>query len=376
MNRRTAIASVSALALIGSAGLLVAGPLNPPAGPVTSTMKTIAEVEPRIAVNATNTPGDADSVYKITQPGSYYLAGNVATATGKAGIEITASNVTLDLSGFSITGAGVTGDLDGVRASAALSGVTIRNGCVVSTGDDGIDLNSSSVVTIENVRVIGAQVRGISLGARCVVRECSINTCGSHGVWVGADSRVEHCSSIGSAGAHGIVCNGTGVTVTDCTASRNAMSGISADFYDTVENCRCDNNAVNGILVDAGCVVRNNAVSQNGFVGILVDGNGINHIIGNRVNSNGTAGSGAGIRVTASSGTNNNIEDNTVIQNPRGIDLLNGNNLVRRNWVSANTTNYAFIAGNRVAPIAIAPSSSANTPAGLGTTDPNANISY
>ena len=69
---RTVRLSLLALAVGGAiAALALAGPLNPPAGPVTSTYKTLTEVEPRIAINLTNTPGDANSVFKITQRGSY-----------------------------------------------------------------------------------------------------------------------------------------------------------------------------------------------------------------------------------------------------------------------------------------------------------------
>src|SRR5690606_18106937 len=86
------------------AGAAVAGPLNPPAGPVAPTHKTLTEVEPRTPINAANTPGDADSVYRIFQPGSYYLTGNIVGQAGKRGIEIASSNVTLDLNGFALQG--------------------------------------------------------------------------------------------------------------------------------------------------------------------------------------------------------------------------------------------------------------------------------
>jgi len=46
-------------------------------------------------LNAANTPGDADSVFKITQSGSYYLAGNITGVSAKYGVEIAASGVTL-----------------------------------------------------------------------------------------------------------------------------------------------------------------------------------------------------------------------------------------------------------------------------------------
>ncbi|HYC99633.1 MAG TPA: hypothetical protein VEB22_00270, partial [Phycisphaerales bacterium] len=66
--------------LLGAAGLAgiaalasrraEAGPLVPPAGAVAPTAKPLGELEPRTAVNATNTPGNLTNVYRITQPGS------------------------------------------------------------------------------------------------------------------------------------------------------------------------------------------------------------------------------------------------------------------------------------------------------------------
>src|SRR5438034_11001068 len=90
--------------LLAVSWLGFAGSLTPPAGPITGTMKSITEVEPRIAINATNTPGDTNSLFKITQPGSYYLTGNIAGVASKHGIEIVASGVTLDLNGFDLVG--------------------------------------------------------------------------------------------------------------------------------------------------------------------------------------------------------------------------------------------------------------------------------
>src|ERR1041385_1287872 len=86
----------SAGTVVGIAAWTAAGPINPPAGPVASSYKTLTEVEPRVVVNATNTPGDANSVYRITASGSYYLDQNLTCVSGKHGIKIDAENVTLD----------------------------------------------------------------------------------------------------------------------------------------------------------------------------------------------------------------------------------------------------------------------------------------
>jgi hypothetical protein len=81
-----------------------AGDLNPPAGPVAPTMKSLDDVEPRTAINAANTPGSANSVFRISQPGSYCLTGNVNGGAGLHGIQIESNNVTLDLNGFALMG--------------------------------------------------------------------------------------------------------------------------------------------------------------------------------------------------------------------------------------------------------------------------------
>jgi len=219
MNR-TRIITAAAFTLV-AAGLLFAGPLNPPAGPVTSTYKTLTEVEPRTAINLTNTPGDADSLFKITQPGSYYLTGNITGVIGKHGIEIAVAalalgpSVTIDLMGFEL--AGVPGSLDGVSVTASDQlNVAVRNGTVRAWGGDGVDVNNSTNNLLEDLRVEGNGGRGIPAGNASTVTGCtaSFNT----GI--------------------GIVAN-SGSTVTGCTARTNTGGGISAstncDDLDTDE---------------------------------------------------------------------------------------------------------------------------------------------
>ncbi|MFT3684265.1 MAG: hypothetical protein QM783_04950 [Phycisphaerales bacterium] len=125
--------AVFAALLLVSAAFVVAGPLDPPAGPVAPTAKPLVEIEPRTALSQANTPGDADSVFRITQPGSYYLTGNVTGASGKMGIEIAAGGVTVDLCGFTL--AGVPGSLNGVF-DASITGTTLKNGTISDWGGE------------------------------------------------------------------------------------------------------------------------------------------------------------------------------------------------------------------------------------------------
>src|SRR5262245_4148731 len=68
------------------------GNLNPPGSP-NPTMKSLDQVEARTIVNSNNTPGDAFSVFKITNSGAYYLTANITGGLGMHGITIAAQNV-------------------------------------------------------------------------------------------------------------------------------------------------------------------------------------------------------------------------------------------------------------------------------------------
>ena len=101
----TALAMLAGLVWVGT---VQAGSLTPPAAPG-STMKTLTEVHDRAhaaqtAAEAAENAAEAaeprtaiSGAVTITQPGSYYLSGNI---TGQ--ITIQADNVTLDLMGFRI----------------------------------------------------------------------------------------------------------------------------------------------------------------------------------------------------------------------------------------------------------------------------------
>ena len=115
--------------------------LTPPAGgPKNDVFKTLDQVEPRIEVNATNTPGNNTTQFKILSPGSYYLTKNITGVANKHGIEIAATGVTLDLNGFKLTG--ISTAMDGVYAES-VNNCVVKNGIIQDWGGQGIQTGLS-----------------------------------------------------------------------------------------------------------------------------------------------------------------------------------------------------------------------------------------
>jgi parallel beta-helix repeat protein len=144
-------------------------------------------------------------------------------------------------------------------------------------------------------------------------------------------------------------------TVTGCTAWLNGSSGFRVDSGSTISGCVSSANVGHGIELSGDCNAVNNNCSQNGFA----------------------AANAAGIYVN---GVENRIEGNAVTFNDRGIEVANSGNLVIRNSARGNTINYVIVALNKVGVIVSAPNSAAISGstggAGVGTTDPWANISF
>lgn len=295
------------LTVVGVAGLfwvVQAGNLDPP-GPPAPTMKTLVEVEPRILISNETTPGDSDSVFKISQPGSYYLGGNVAGVAGKHGIEIAADDVTLDINGFALIG--VAGSLNGVVAAefpTTRTDLMIRNGTVAAWGGHGIHVEIGFNVQIEDVRAARNTGNGILLES------------------------------------------GSGNTVTHCAASSNGLSGIDAGINSTVSLCTVVLNGQNGIVASNGGSVTDCTANQNSGDGIQVGTRC--RVVGNHCVQNGlNAAVGAGIHVL---GSGSRIESNNVSHNDRGIDVDGPDNIVVKNTAASNVfsgipSNYTFPLG-------------------------------
>jgi parallel beta-helix repeat protein len=339
----------------GAAAL--AGPLTPPGAP-SSTGKTLTEVEPRIAVNATNTPGDADSIFRITLPGSYYLTGNVTGAAGFHGVEIQTNDVTLDLNGFSLLG--VSGSLNGVNMPNFAVNVVIRNGHVRAWGGSGVSARID-IGRIERVTAYGNGGWGID--------NAPSGTYTTH---------IVSCEAMGNgaivAGAGGIR-GGQVSVITDCLAFSNTGAGILAGQGSRVAGCLSRSNIGDGIVVSTGSVVSNCTADSNSGDGI--EANADCTIIGNSCDGNGASvADGAGIHVTA---FDNRIEGNNVTDNDRGIDVDASGNFITRNTCGGNAVNWDIAFGNVCLIVSATTSGAISGNSGgvaPGSTDPNANFTY
>lgn len=360
------------------ATLATAGPINPPAGPVAPTPGP----EPRIAINAANTPGDADNLFRITQPGSYYLAGNVTGVTGKRGILINTSGVTIDLNGFEFSGAPTPGFVyDGIRTSGVgLTNISVLNGSVRNWSGNGIDINANLMK--------GSLVKGVRAAAN-----------GSDGIAVGNGAVVIECTASDNLGVG--IRSGTNCTITACNAYNNESHGIDASSTATITNCSAGTNNGDGIRAGTASLITACSTYFNhggsGIVGTnygvtIIDcssrGNSVNNIAvthqslvrGNACTAINNQTLGAGIYV---SGDNNRIESNHCVDAGKGIEVDGVSNVIIGNTCTENSTNFDIAANNYYGPIinrtgvlTAAVNGSGPVSSTMGSTDPHANFSH
>lgn len=359
MSRHTAVSIGSVLALIaGSAGVLaLAGPLDPPAGGVASTYKTLTEVEPRTIINQANTPGDADSVFRITQPGSYYLAGNMAGAVGKAGIEIACSDVTIDLNGFQMLGGA--GSKWGVVASSQYSAITVRNGTIRGFGSSGVT-GSPTHSRVQDVTVAECGDFGINLGIGGIVENCIVRDHGTTGIIVAGLGRITNCVATG--GFSGIVA-ATQTTVSGCQTYGNQGVGITLDGGAIATNCTSYLNESHGFELDENSRLESSVSRNNEGDGVRV---GFACVVSS-VNADNNVGSG--FRVMESGAR---VDSCQAVSNiGRGFQVDAPDCLVVRNSTRANAAGaYLAPAGAEYGQIIVSPGG------GFVATNPWANFAF
>jgi hypothetical protein len=241
----------------------------------------------------------------ISQPGSFYLTKNINAPAGTSGLQIAASDVTIDLNGFSIIGQGTSGTPAGIAVQGTRSNICVKNGTITGFHGRGIsgDISNSR---FEKLIINGNHGYGLNLTDNNEVSDCVITNNSLVGINMGSGCRV--VQSIVSA-------NGGGIFGLDQT---------------TVESCTFAANGGEGVFVNFGGVVRNCTVRGNGGVGIFFSGG--SQIVGNTVDANGDVG-------LITSGDASRVEGNTATYNHgQGFSFNGSVNLVVRNSARGNAS--------------------------------------
>lgn len=186
--------------------------LTPSSAPA-PTLRTMNQVEPRTPISEAGT---------ITQPGSYFLTGNIVTAGH--GITIQTNNVTLDLMGFCITGDRAGADygiyVDG-NAGVVRSGVHILNGSIRGF-HKGVRLEYAEACRLDGLSCVSNVSEGVLFyggsGGTCrghLMQQC-VTARNGYGITLDASNggccegiRIVSCT-VEENGAQGVVLNGNG----------------------------------------------------------------------------------------------------------------------------------------------------------------------
>lgn len=355
MNRSFAsIFAVSALACAAA----TAGPINPAPGPVTATQKTLFEIEPRTPLSLTNTPGDANSTFRITAPGSYYLTGSMTVPSNTNAIEVAASNVTIDLNGFSIVGAGGAVSNRGIRNDGVVTNIRVvgAGGSIRDLAGDAINLDTTgSDASISGLDIRNCRI-GIQVGDRAMIRDVRVVANTNDGFIVGQHSILTGCvakdNALSSAGAVGVgFTTGAFSSLRDCTADNNLNDGFLLRNSTTLQNCRAVGNDGNGggfavvsgqgaNLIFVNCIAEDNT-NGAGFNGAgyclvrncISRGNNVaGYLFGLALNMSSSVAQGnTGIGIFADSAI---LTDNSVLGNSQGGITLANRSVVVRNTIS------------------------------------------
>lgn len=272
------------------------------------------------------------SMYKITQPGSYYLASNIDVHAAKIAIEVAASNVTLDLNGFTIEGNAV-GTSAIVVANSAYRNLRVRNGTIAWFTAMGISAESNHACVLQDLTIRNTP-EGARIGENARVSDCTFDANAYLALRMTGGGVLERCVAIG--GGVGFSVQGWSV-VRDCVAKDNSNDGFTMLFGGTITDCVATNNEGDGFWLQNGVVISNSHTLANTGAGIFLNGDCT--ATGNTCSEDGV---GIEVHNSANRVDSNNVTSCTTI----GISSPADNNFIVRNSCRGNPTNYSIPAGD------------------------------
>lgn len=312
IDRRMMLMGGGVLGAMAVARKAMAGPLEPPAGPVVPTHKTLTEVEPRTPVQQLS--GSSSAVHVIDKPGSYYLTENITGVSGKNGIVVKVDGVTLDMCGFLMQG--VTGSLTAVLPIGTRRAISVLNG-VVTGWVDGVRAGADSMIA--HIRAYGNSGTGLETRDRGLVMDCISTQNGAFGISVESSGRVIRCT-VQQCGWRGID-TADDCFVSECVVSGCAQSGVDTGNNCVVERCIVHGNLGSGVLANGSrCFIHANACDSNQVAGISVPNSGCR------------------------------IEANSLQLNSKGIEVNGSGNLLVCNVLRGNSISHSVSAANSYGP--------------------------
>lgn len=226
------------------------------------------------------TPGDSPGYpATISVSGSYKLGSNLSSG-GTTAIDITASNVTLDLNGYTIDGGSVvclpnvagpgntcSGSATGMSLIDATRSVTIRNGIVRGSKGNGISVGEDS--RIYDVTSRENNGYGIISVGKALISNVHVSLNGLVGFFTEGTAILSNVSADYN-NSHGIY--STPGSMHDVHASYNVGNGIMPGFS-TVARAEARHNGDIGIW--GGSVVRDSVAQRNAGSGFKSNNGGL-----------------------------------------------------------------------------------------------------
>jgi hypothetical protein len=312
--------------------------------------------------------------YTVGSSGSYYITSHLVGQVDMDGITISASNVSIDLNGYTLlSGGGTIGS--GIYVSTAVENLNIYNGNIQDWGDEGIDALNARNSIFQNLRLFSNQQDGLYVGDDNVITLCQSAFNGLDGIDCGKGCTLNHCST-SSNGDDGIETD-EGTIIHSCASHQNSDDGINSGISNTLTNNVSSQNGDRGFNINNGSTVSHNSASSNGTHGFNLAA--ACHVQGNTSRENTGHGftslqetflkenvaDGNDLAGFYTSSSKVRIENNQSTTNGTyGYDVQGlGNCIIIRNTAIGNTlANYIIGAGNSAGPIVGSDLSSVTNP--------------